>query len=226
VGRGIVQLGLVVLVSAVAACGGGGEGESASTTQPGGAPTTAASTTTGPVATADQLKTVLLTPQEVGSGFQGDPPVIDERRDVVAARPLCDIPAPQPRVRVSVGPIINTPDVTEQVFERITIEEDAGLLFEVHRRRGEARCAFQETASGGITYTVKVDGPVDVGQVGDEALGFAQTFSQGYDGHRWDMLARQGRLAVNVQYTSTKPIDPARARALFAAAVTKAAPLR
>lgn len=225
---GIVRLALVVLVPAAAACGGGGnDGSETPSEQPGATTITAgATTTTGPLATAEQLIAVLLTPQDVGAGFQGDPPVVDQRTDVVAARPLCDLPSVPPKVRVSVGPLVSTPDPDEQVFERITIDEDPNGPLELSRRRGQARCEFQETATGGITYTVKVDGPVDLGKVGDEAVGFSQTFSMGYDGHRWDMTARQGRLNVNVQYTTTKPIDPARAKSLLAAAVAKAAPLR
>ena len=122
------------------------------------------------------------------------------------------------------GPIVSEGN-KEQVFERLTIEADGKELLDVIRRRGEARCEFVGTATGGITYAVKVDGPVDVSGIGDEAAGFSQTYSKGYEGFRWDMTARKGRLFVNVQYTSTSPVDAARARALVTSAVAKAAPI-
>ena len=219
---------MVVVLAVLAACGGDDDGATLSSSIVAAPTSTAAAATTtpGPLPTADELKAVLLTPPEVGPGFQGSEPVVDQRADVVAARPLCDIRATAPRVRVSVGPIVSTPEPKEQVFERITVEDNPSARLEVERRRSEARCEFQETASGGISYTVKVDGPVDVGSVGEGAVGLSQTYSKGYEGFRWDMTARQGRLVINVQYTSTSAVDPARARALLAAAVAKAASVR
>lgn len=217
----LVRCSLLVLVAWVPGCGGGSDAP------PPPPPAPATTSTTAPPPTAEQLLGVLLTAEDVGPEFVPKPGMVGQRTEDVTSRPLCDIRTPDRGTLpfVTVGPLLSQ-DGKQQVFERVSVEPDPRAHLAVARQQAEVRCSYQETAGTGQSYTVKVDGPVPVDGIGDESTGLSQTYSNGFDGFRWDVTARTGRLTVNVQYTSTTPVDPARARGLLARAVSKASTLR
>jgi len=215
----------VLLLSTAVACGGDGRPPSDDTAD--------ASASAAPPAEG-QLLTALLTPRELGTDFTGPPPAVagsEAAEAGVSEKPLCEVDGDvDTAAEVSVGPMTD-PEATEQVFERITVAEsvaEAEELLTLVRQRAEARCRFDETVAE-TTYTVTVRGPLDLDTDADvdadDAAGVDQAYTGGYTGFRWDMTARRGRLLVNVQYTTTEPVDRDRALELLRLAVDKASVL-
>jgi len=189
-----------------------------------------ASASAAPPPSEGLLLTSLLTPADIAPDVTGPPPAVagTEAADVgVRDKPVCDVKADlDDLAAVSVGPMTD-PDASEQVYEALTVADgtaEAQEYIGTVRERGEARCTFDETVAE-ATYTVAVEGPVELGSVGDEAAGYSTAYTGGYTGFRWDMTTRRGRILVNVQYTSTSPIEPGRAVELLRQALDKASVL-
>ena len=212
---GLQRCGAALLLVALVACSDGGEdgGDDA-------AADPSVSASAAPAPTEGELLTSLLTPRELGPDFTGPAPAVkgtDAAEAGVSDEPLCGVEDDLDELaEVSVGPMTD-PGATEQVFERITVADgvqEAEDFLAVVRERGEARCTFDETVQQ-TTYTVTVDGPVELDGVADAAVGVDQAYTGGYTGFRWDMTARTGRLLVNVQYTTTEPVERERALELL-----------
>lgn len=187
-----------------------------------------ASATAAAPPTEGELLTSLLTPPDLGPDFDGPAPAVagtEAAEAGVSDKPLCGVQDDLDELAgVSVGPM--TDPESRQVFERLTVADgvsEAEDFLAVVRKRAEARCRFDETVAE-TTYTVTVEGPVEL-DVGDDAVGVAQAYTGGYTGFRWDMTARRGRLLVNVQYTTTAPVDRERALELLRLALDKASVL-
>ncbi|MFP5220238.1 MAG: hypothetical protein ACLGIG_10995, partial [Actinomycetes bacterium] len=198
-------------------------GDDAAEADPSVSAATAATPTEG------ELLTSLLTPADVGPEFGGPPPAVagtEAAEAGVSDEPLCGVDDDLDELaQVSVGPMTD-PDAT-QVYERLTVADgitEAEDFLTTVRERADARCRFDETVEA-TTYTVTVRGAVELDGVGDDAVAIDQAYTGGYTGFRWDMTARRGRLLVNVQYTSTDPVERDRAVELLQLAVDKASVL-
>ena len=210
----------LLLVVLVACSDGGGEGDDA-----GADPSASAA-----APTEGELLTSLLTPRELGPDFTGPAPAVegtDAAEAGVSEEPLCGVEDDlDDLVGASVGPMTD-PGATEQVYERITVADgaqEAEDFLAVVRERGEARCTFDETVQQ-TTYTVTVKGALELDGLADDAAAVDQAYTGGYTGFRWDMTARRGRLLVNVQYTTTEPVERERALELLRLALDKSSVL-
>ena len=190
----------------------------------------AADASPAPPPSEGELLTSLLTPRDIGPDFTGPAPAVKgaEAADPgVSDDPLCGVEDDLDELaEVSVGPMTD-PGATEQVYERITVADgvqEAEDFLAVVRARGDARCTFDETVQQ-TTYTVTVNGPVELDGVADAAVGVDLAYTGGYTGFRWDMTARTGRLLVNVQYTTTEPGERERALELLRLALDKSSVL-
>ena len=198
----------------MAACGGDGSPEATSPSP---------SATPSPP-TEGEVKAAFLTEAEVGEKFKGGPPT-EESKNASGkdAKPLCGIKTPEAELQLSA---LFTHESGTQVYEQIRVHEAGGAeeVIATRRAQSEAACEFNESV-GETKYRVKVGGPIpDFPTFGEQSFGHITTYTGGYVGQRYSMVAKVGLAVVYMEYTSSD-FDAAFGIATFRKAVEKAGSL-